>query len=76
MGDIGTFTFISSTYNSEGFKMKAEQFLRDAFLDFVNDYVTVERYAECNNISIEDARVLIELGRKYHEQYVERSRIA
>jgi len=39
--------------------------LIELYLDYKNNYVTVEVFAERNAISIEDANTLIELGRKY-----------
>ena len=50
--------------------MTANQFLMAAFLDFFNNYLTIEKYAEHNEISIEDATNLIDAGRKYHEHHV------
>lgn len=44
--------------------------LRAKFLGYVNDYLTIEKFAEHNEISEADAVVIIELGRKYHERYV------
>lgn len=37
------------------------------FREYINDYLTVERFAEDHEISVNDARTLIDLGRKYHE---------
>ena len=56
--------------------MTANQFLRAAFLDFFNNYLTVEKYAEHNGISTADAKKLIDAGRKYHEQHVKHCREA
>ena len=49
--------------------MTANKYFRAAFLDYFNNYLTIEKYAEHNEISIEDATNLIDAGRKYHEQY-------
>lgn len=42
--------------------------LASLFRDYLNDYLTVERFAEDHEISVNDARTLIDLGRKYHEE--------
>ena len=54
----------------ETLNMTANQFFMAAFLDYFNNYLTIEKYAEDNEISIEDATDLIDAGRKYHEQHV------
>jgi len=41
--------------------------LREWYLDYVNDYLTVEKFAVANEINIDDALNLIALGKKYHE---------
>ena len=53
----------------ETLNMTANQFFRAAFLDFFNNYLTIEKYAEHNKISTADAKDLIDAGRKYHEQH-------
>ena len=60
----------------ETLNMTVNQFFRAAFLDFFNNYLTIEKYAERNEISIEDAKKLIDAGRKYHEQHVKLCRKA
>jgi len=45
--------------------------LRETYLDWVNNFLTVEYFAEYHNISVEDAHALINMGKQYHEQYVE-----
>lgn len=37
------------------------------YLDYVNKFVTVERFAEWHGLEYEDALVIIDMGRKYHE---------
>ena len=44
--------------------------LREMFLDYYNNYLTVALFAEHNGISEQDAQTLIDLGYKYHEEYV------
>jgi hypothetical protein len=43
--------------------MTARQSLITLYLDYLNNYVTVERYAECNGLTVEQAHSLITLGR-------------
>ena len=60
----------------ETLNMTANQYFRAAFLDFFNNYATIEKYAEHNGISTADANKLIDAGRKYQEQYVKHCREA
>ena len=46
-----------------------QEHLRTSFLDYFNNYLTVEKFAEHNNITETDANTIIEMGRKYHEEY-------
>ena len=50
--------------------MTANKYFRTAFLDYFNNYLTIEKYAENNGISTADAHKLIDAGRKYHEKHV------
>jgi hypothetical protein len=45
--------------------------LRDLYLDQLNDYLTIEKYAEHNQILVSDAKTLLDLGRKYFSQGVD-----
>lgn len=38
--------------------------LIDAYLDYRNDYLTVEKYASDNDLSIADAKTILDLGKK------------
>jgi len=49
----------------------ANQFLREMFLDYFNNYLTVALFAEHNELSVTEATSLIEMGRNLHEEYVE-----
>ena len=42
--------------------------LQEFYLDWVNNYLTVEKMAEHNELTVEDTTVLINLGRSYHEE--------
>ena len=54
----------------ETLNMTANKYFRTAFLDFLNNYLTIEKYAEHNGISTADAKKLIGAGHKYHDKYV------
>lgn len=42
------------------------------YLDWVNNYLTIEKMAEHNQLTENETTQLIEMGRKYHEENVER----
>lgn len=42
--------------------------LKEKFLDYFNNYLTVEKYAEDNEITYAEAAWVIRTGRKYHEE--------
>jgi hypothetical protein len=44
--------------------------LRKAYLDYTNNYLTLERFAEHNALDFEDAAVVVGMGEKYHERHV------
>ena len=46
----------------------AHNFLQDMYLDWVNNFLTVERFAEYYRITPPQAIAIIELGRKAHEE--------
>ena len=48
-------------------KTMAKQ-LQEFYLDWVNNYLTVDKMAEHHELTVADARLLIELGRSYHEE--------
>lgn len=41
--------------------------LIEFYLTYVNDFLTIARYAEWNEMSIADTEYLIEIGRKYFD---------
>ena len=46
--------------------------LINAYLDFLNDYLTVARYAECNGLHLQQANDFIDLARKvYYSEHPE-----
>lgn len=46
--------------------------LADLYLEWWNDWLTVERFAEYHGVSVADATTLINMGREYHNQRAER----
>ena len=41
--------------------------LRESYLDYVNNYLTVGAYADHNGITVKQAETFIQLGRECHE---------
>ena len=37
-------------------------------MDFLNDFLTLEKYAEHHGITTEEAEILFKMGQKYHLQ--------
>ena len=50
--------------------------LRALFLDWVNNYSSVEVFSAAHGLSMHDAKALIDMGRKYHEAYVAMMEVA
>lgn len=46
------------------------QQLADLYLEWVNDWITVECFAEYYGLTEEQAKTVIELGRQIHEENV------
>ena len=46
----------------------------DFYLDYVNDYLSVDLIAEHNEITVQHASQLIEIGREMHESRVKLGR--
>ena len=49
-----------------------DNYLADLFLEYWNDYLTVDKFAEHKQLKRLDALMLINMGREYHEERVER----
>mgnify|MGYP000506903571 CR=1 FL=1 len=45
--------------------------LREMYLDYLNNYISVETFAERNNIETEEAMQLIDMGKRYHNDYAQ-----
>lgn len=46
--------------------------LADLYLEFFNNYLTVDKFAEHYQISEQDAVTLLSMGKEYHNNRVER----
>ena len=46
--------------------------LADLYLEWFNNYLTVEKFAEHYQVTEKDAVNLLNYGRRYHEERVER----
>ena len=44
--------------------------IHNFYLDYVNNFITVEKMADYYEMSIEDCRYLIDLGRKIHNKEI------
>ena len=49
-------------------------YLADLYLTYVNDFLTIEVFAEYYGLDEEDAKALLEIAKKSHEQRVEYSK--
>jgi len=49
-----------------------QKFLQAFYLEYFNDYLTVEKMAEHNYLTIKDTQALIDMGRTIHWAKVER----
>jgi hypothetical protein len=73
--DVSAVRFVEgSTEVTTSFDCKESLFmlsdtLREVYLDFVNNYLTLSVYAEHNGLTVEQAKALIQLGRECHESY-------
>lgn len=41
--------------------------LQEWYLDFVNNYLTIEKWAEHHQVSVKEANDILSLGKKLHE---------
>ena len=49
-------------------------YLADLYLDWVNNFLTIEVFAEYYGLDEEDAKTLLQIAKKSHEQRVEYSK--
>nr|BAR35134.1 hypothetical protein [uncultured Mediterranean phage uvMED] len=47
-------------------------YLADLFLEYWNDYLSVDTFAEHKQLKRVDAQMLINMGRKYHNERAKR----
>jgi hypothetical protein len=45
------------------------------YLDYVNKFITVDKFAEWHGVEPDEARILLDMGKKYHEQKAERQKL-
>ena len=48
----------------------ANKVLQEIFLDWYNNYLTIELFAEHNGLTTKEATTLVDLGRSVHERLV------
>jgi len=47
--------------------MKLKQVLIDQYLDYFNNYLTIAKYAEDNDLALDQAQTVISLGKQLHQ---------
>lgn len=45
------------------------------YLSWSNEFISIDRYAEYHGLDVSDARILIEMGRKYNDRLSELDKI-
>ena len=45
--------------------------LRDIFLDWTNNYLSLKGFASSNEMTVREAKSILEVGKSLHEKYVE-----
>lgn len=48
--------------------------IQEAYLEYVNDYLTITTFAEHKGLTYDEAEALIRLGRNLHERIVEENK--
>jgi len=46
------------------------QYLINIYLDYINNWLTIEKFSEFHELSIDDAKIILDMGKKYHEEYL------
>jgi len=49
---------------------QTNQHLRELYLDYLNNYLSVDKLAEHHEINTSVARLLLDIGKQLHENYV------
>jgi len=55
-------------------KPTLKETIQEAYLEYVNDYLTISTYAEHKGLTWAEANDLIRLGRQLHERIVEENK--
>ena len=55
-------------------KPTLKETIQDAFLEYMNDYLTISTFAEHKGLTWDEANDLIRLGRQLHERIVEENK--
>lgn len=50
------------------YKHTVKDILEDIYLEFYNNYLTVEKFADDNNIAINEALLIVGMGRKVNRE--------
>jgi hypothetical protein len=59
--------------HSEGTTGSANCALRHLYIEWRNNYISIEKFAANNNIDLDIARMIIDKGRIYHDIYCQYS---
>lgn len=49
--------------------MITENKLRQDYLDYVNNYLSLDRFAEHRGMTLEQAKIILAMGKQLHEDY-------
>jgi hypothetical protein len=55
-------------------KPTLKETIQEAYLEYVNDYLTITTFAEHKGLTYSEAEALIRLGRQLHERIVEENK--
>ena len=55
-------------------KRTLKETIQEAYLDYVNNYLTITTFAEHKGLTYDEAEALIRLGRGVHERIVEENK--
>jgi len=55
-------------------KPTIKETIQEAYLEYVNDYLTITTFAEHKGFTYDEAEALIRLGRQLHERIVEENK--
>lgn len=55
-------------------KPTLKETIQEAYLEYVNDYLTITTFAEHKGLTYDEAQALIRMGRQLHERIVEENK--